>query len=741
MNYTINYWLSKGATRDKLTAGVPLYGQALSLRDKNKNGLNAPATNPGQAGEFTRQAGFLAYYEICHRVNIKGGWTVVSDPEHRWGSYAYRGNQWVSFDDSSMIERKGRLFKEWGLAGVIVWAPDLDDFRNRCGCEPHPLLRALNRGVGRLEGAGPDCSLQSLESETEPYFLHSQLFELRPVKRVPKTIRRQFFWKNFLSVVKKVFLLIAKEVQTVEPTPGSGGETGTGAGGNVGGSSSGACEDGTTVRDPNNCGKYKLCNHGTYIEQYCPNGLFWNEDRCDWPANTDCKPGGTGSTSTKPPVTQPPQGSTSEPPSTGASSTKPPGPTQPTTVTTLKPVPSSTATTTRAPTPSTERPTTEDTGVKVICYFTNWAWYRPGDGKYTPSNIDESLCTHIVYGFATLDRNKLVMKVYDSWADLDNNFYKRVVALREKGVRVSIALGGWNDSLGNKYSLLVNDPEARKKFVKNAVEFVEKYGFDGLDLDWEYPVCWQVDCNAGPPSDKEGFSAWVKELSAEFKPRGWTLSAAVSPSKKVIDAGYDVPVLSEYLDWIGVMTYDYHGQWDKKTGHVAPLYYHPEDDIEYFNTNFTMNYWKEKGAASNKLTMGVPLYGQAFTLADKNVNGLNAKATGAGSAGQYTRQAGFLAYYEICSRIQKGGWTVVQDPESRMGPYAYKGNQWVSFDDADMIKRKAQKIKDWDLAGVIVWAPDLDDFRNKCGCEPHPLLRALNRGLGRLQSPDPQCEV
>ncbi|KAK2701292.1 hypothetical protein QYM36_020046, partial [Artemia franciscana] len=62
--------------------------------------------------------------------------------------------------------------------------------------------------------------------------------------------------------------------------------------------------------------------------------------------------------------------------------------------------------------------------------------------------------------------------------------------------------------------------------------------------------------------------------------------------------------------------------------------------------NFTMNYWKEKGAASNKLTMGVPLYGQAFTLADKNVNGLNAKATGAGSAGQYTRQAGFLAYYE-----------------------------------------------------------------------------------------------
>ena len=32
------------------------------------------------------------------------------------------------------------------------------------------------------------------------------------------------------------------------------------------------------------------------------------------------------------------------------------------------------------------------------------------------------------------------------------------------------------------------------------------------------------------------------------------------------------------------MCYDYHGQWDKKTGHVAPLYYHPQDDVDFFNT-------------------------------------------------------------------------------------------------------------------------------------------------------------
>ncbi len=50
-------------------------------------------------------------------------------------------------------------------------------------------------------------------------------------------------------------------------------------------------------------------------------------------------------------------------------------------------------------------------------------------------------------------------------------------------------------------------------------------------------------------------------------------------------------------------------------------------------------------------------------------------------------ESGFLAYYEICSKL-KDGWNVVQDPESRIGPYAYKDNQWVSYDDVAMIKQK-----------------------------------------------------
>lgn len=100
-----------------------------------------------------------------------------------------------------------------------------------------------------------------------------------------------------------------------------------------------------------------------------------------------------------------------------------------------------------------------DSEYKVVCYFTNWAWYRPGIGKYTPENIDYELCTHIAYGFAVLDSNSLTIKPHDSWADLDNEFYVKVTNMKKKGLKVLIAIGGWNDSLGDKYSrYLVRSP-------------------------------------------------------------------------------------------------------------------------------------------------------------------------------------------------------------------------------------------------------------------------------------------
>lgn len=347
----------------------------------------------------------------------------------------------------------------------------------------------------------------------------------------------------------------------------------------------------------------------------CANGLHWNIDRCDWPANANCK-----TTVSQDEISnEVDEEDEEDDEETPAVPSVPSDQSSTTTKRTTTKTTTKRTTTTRQTqwqwTPSTQKPREpqfsdspfELTGkedFKMVCYFTNWAWYRPGAGKYKPENIDYNLCTHIVYGFAVLNRETLTIRTHDSWADIDNSFYGKVADYKLKGIKVTLAIGGWNDSLGDKYSRLVLDPEARARFIKHVIEFIKKYGFDGLDLDWEYPVCWQVDCTKGKKEEKEAFASFVRELSEAFKPEKLLLSAAVSPAKKVIDAGYDIPTLAEHFDWIAVMTYDYHGQWDKKTGHVAPLYEHPDDWETTFNGNFSIRYWISQGAPAKKLVMG-----------------------------------------------------------------------------------------------------------------------------------------
>jgi len=507
-----------------------------------------------------------------------------------------------------------------------------------------------------------------------------------------------------------------------------------------------ACAKGLFYPSPNSCSEYFQCNGVEYISRHCPNGLHWDSEivGCNRPEAAGCELGGSANEvedsdeddegDDMAVVGEAPSSTSAPPPSTTAAAPAVPAEPAVPAVPAEPVVPAVPAVPVEPAVPEQPVVSFDDTGMKVVCYFTNWAWYRPGLGKYVPEDIDANLCTHINYGFAVLDKNNLVIKIHDSWADVDNKFFKRVVAMKEKGSKVLLALGGWNDSLGNHYHRLVKSAANRAKFIQHAIEFLQKYGFDGLDLDWEYPVCWQTKCKDEYKSDKADFLSWVIELKAAFEPHNLMLTAALSPNPKIIDLAYDLPELNKYLDIFNVMTYDFYGAWDKQTGHHSPLYHHPNLTHPEFSADTTMKHYADGGVDKSKLVMGMPTYGRNFRLSDQSQNFMGAKGS-AGQAGKFTRSGGFVAYYEICQFV-KDGYQVKQDPENRIGPYAVKGSQWVGYDDVAAIERKSEYIKANGYGGGMIWALDLDDFTGKfCGQGKYPLLSAINRVLRQSSSP------
>jgi len=418
----------------------------------------------------------------------------------------------------------------------------------------------------------------------------------------------------------------------------------------------------------------------------------------------------------------------------------------------------------------------------VGCYFGAWAFYRPGDGKFDIDDINPHLCTHVYYGFANIDNSTWEVYPYDPWYDLAEtdtdmgcvpdplnckyDSYRRMVALKNINPElvVMLSIGGWNAGSG-AFSMMAADPAKRKIFIDSLIPYTLKFGFDGIDMDWEYPG---TNPGSDPVNDKPHFTLFSQELGARCKENNLFFSFAASPDPIKAERAFEVEKIMQVYDWINIMTYDYHGAWDNYTGHNSPLYGrweegftgHPNKDFDAYDT---VDWYISKGCPKEKIVMGMATYGRGWSLYNNEWNGLYCPAYDGSPKMPYTRQYGIIGYneilqffynatisdevLEICPDCKPGydQWEHVVDGCYK-SPYMYHANLWFGYEDKIGISYKSQFINWKGLKGGMIWSLETDDFRGLFDHEgsnytPYPLLHEINRVLDSGETLDPSNQL
>lgn len=180
------------------------------------------------------------------------------------------------------------------------------------------------------------------------------------------------------------------------------------------------------------------------------------------------------------------------------------------------------------------------------------------------------------------------------------------------------------------------------------------------------------------------------------------------------------------------------GGWMPFADHHAPLHRRKwETDDSSNSVHKSVFYWVNNGLYKNKINVGIPFFGNTWTLKSNAVIP-PAAASGPGPAGQFTATPGLLAFNEICPKVRSGEFKAKTNSEGFNGPIAYSqgssGKTWVGYDDAKMVKVKGNYIISEKLGGAVVWDISMDDFGNWCGTGENPLLVSLAKTLNVIES-------
>lgn len=294
-------------------------------------------------------------------------------------------------------------------------------------------------------------------------------------------------------------------------------------------------------------------------------------------------------------------------------------------------------------------------------------------------------------------------------------------------IRLLLSIGGWGGA--PQFSDAALTARSRRAFAQTCIEqYVTRAGFDGIDIDWEFPVHGGVAGNPQRPQDRANITALLAELRKQLDQLGdanqrhyyltaatptgrWQTGGAYDPSDS-----YDLSGVQRYVDWLNVMTYDMNNSASPISGFNAPLHadlHDPTPALErrWNNVTGAVEYYENHGVPADKIVLGLPFYGLGYTGVSREKDGLYST---------FQKDYPETPYSVVQAKLLKDSswqkhWSV-----SAAAPWIYndRTRTFFSYDDPRSIAIKASFVKHAHLRGAMFWVLGEDDADGS-------LLRAL----------------
>ena len=405
---------------------------------------------------------------------------------------------------------------------------------------------------------------------------------------------------------------------------------------------------------------------------------------------------------------------------------------------------------------------TKDLERKVVGYFPEWAYKSEVQGNFDVADLQWESLTHIQYSFAMVgEDNKIAFG--DKYAAIEEDFSKYKLERNGKEVKLDpklpykghfnvlqqmkkeypnvdllISIGGWTGTRG--FYKMIDTDAGINTFADSCVDFIRQYGFDGVDIDFEYP---SSVATSGNPADKdlseprravlnERYNVLMKTLREKLDAASkkdnedYLLTAAVTASSWVLGGVTDNKYAS-YLDFLSIMSYDFHGGWNEYVENLANIYPDKADNettnmaMPTLNMDWAYNFYRGVLPAE-KILMGIPYYTRGWeNVQGGNGSGLHGKSKTPAS-GKYNLwgdddnkdgtpdPAGANPLWHVLNLMEKDPNLKVNWDDVGKVPYVWQGDKkvFLSFENEQSIDERVKYIENKNLGGALIWVMNGD---------------------------------